>query len=176
MSLNFRPSAGKQTEIAGPSSKGEVLEDGKTYLGYATAQAAALSPQGFVAAAGHDLGKQILGLCRTDHTAMHQFRVEQGSEVAHLQKGSCKRIDCQLIILAVINFAADGALFRCHSQAADCLLELSLHQSKILINTCAKAPGHLILPSKDDTPPALGIATGTREKGHAQIFGRPEQD
>lgn len=62
-------------------SKGAILEDGKSYLGYAAAEAATLSPQGFVAAASHDLGKQILGLCHTHHTAMDQFQAEKGTEV-----------------------------------------------------------------------------------------------
>lgn len=81
--LNRRIGAGEQPDTPGPSSKGEILEDGKAYLGYAAAEAAALSPQGFVAAAGHDLGKQILGLCHTNHTAMNQFQAEQGSKVIH---------------------------------------------------------------------------------------------
>ena len=85
--LYMPSSAGKQADSPGPSSRGEILEDGKAYLGFAAAQAAALSPQSFVAAAGHDLGKQILGLCHVDHTAMNQFQAEQGSEVPHLNQG-----------------------------------------------------------------------------------------
>ena len=74
--------AGKQSGAAGPSTRGEILEDDKAYLGYAAAEAAALSPPGFVAAAGHDIGKQILGLCHNHHTAMGQFQAEQNSQVA----------------------------------------------------------------------------------------------